>query len=60
MRRYGFTQEDVAAFVVPENRSGADPGGNPFFVGEIKGVPICLVLALDDMDTVITLYHLDR
>jgi hypothetical protein len=39
MRRYGFTQEDVVAFVVPENCSGADPDGNPIFVCEIRDIP---------------------
>ena len=56
MRQYGFTQEDVRAFVVPENRGGADPDGNPVYVGEIRGIRVRLILALDDMSTVITVY----
>ncbi|HEU5142505.1 MAG TPA: hypothetical protein VFU04_05040 [Solirubrobacterales bacterium] len=60
MREYKLTREEVAAMVVAENRSGADPRGNPFFVARIRGMQIRLVLALDDMSTVITLYHRER
>jgi len=60
MRQYGLSPEDIRVFVVPENRCGADPDGNPFYVGEIRGLRVRLVLALDDMSTVITLYPRKR
>jgi len=56
MRQYDITEEDIRAFVVPENRCGADPDGNPVYVGEVRGVRLRLILALDDMSTVITVY----
>jgi hypothetical protein len=56
MRQHSLTEEDIRAFVVPENRCGADPDGNPIYIGEIRGVPLRLILALDDMSTVITVY----
>lgn len=56
MRQYGITEEDIRAFIVAENRCGADPDGNPVYVGEIRGVRLRLILALDDMSTVITVY----
>jgi hypothetical protein len=59
MRLYGVTQEEVAALLVPSGEGGEEERGNPLYKGEIRGMRICAVLALDDLTTVITVYDLE-
>jgi len=39
-----------------DRRSGEDSDGNPIYAMEVEGVQLCVVVALDDGVTVITLY----
>ena len=45
--------------ISPENLAGEDPAGNLLYVGKIRDLAICAVLALDDLTTVITVYDLE-
>lgn len=59
MRLCGITQEEVAGIVSSRHRAGEDGDGNLLYVGTIRDLSICVVLALDDLDTVITVYDLE-
>ena len=59
MRLCGVTQEEIAKVVCPQNRAGEDPNGNLLYVGAIRSLSVCVALALDDLDTVITVYDLE-
>jgi hypothetical protein len=57
MRKLKLTGDDVLRIVVAENRRGQDPDGNPIYVGEIRGVILQAIVALDD-GSLITVYDL--
>ena len=59
MRLCGVTPQEVTEIVSPENRVGEDPDGNLVYVGSAGELSICVVLALDDLTTVITVYDLE-
>jgi hypothetical protein len=56
MRLYGITQAEVSEIISPANRAGVDRDGNLLYMGKIRDLSMCGVLALDDLDTVITVY----
>jgi hypothetical protein len=60
MRLYKVTRFEVLDLIEPENRNGADEHGNPIYSAEIRGIDICVVLALDDLSTIITVYDLEH
>jgi hypothetical protein len=59
MRLHGVTGEEVAAIISPANRVGEDPNGNLLYAGTVRGLSLCVVLALNDLTTVITVYDLE-
>jgi hypothetical protein len=59
MRLYGIARHDAQSVVSVESQVDADEDGNPIFVRRVNGRLLCLVLALDDMNTVITVYDLE-
>jgi len=59
MRLYDIDRDAALSIVSPEHQVDADEDGNPFFVCRVKGQLLCLILALDDMSTVITVYDLE-
>ncbi len=59
MRLCGVTREEVAEIVSQQNRAGEDRDGNPLYMGTVRGLSLCVVLALDDLITVITVYDLE-
>ena len=59
MRLYDIDRSDALSIVSPENKVDTDEDGNPIFVCRAKGQLLCLILALDDMSTVITVYDLE-
>jgi hypothetical protein len=59
MRLCGVTQEEVSEIISPKNRAGEDENGNLLYMGMPRGLSICVVLAIDDLTTVITVYDLE-
>jgi hypothetical protein len=59
MRLCGVTPEEVMEIVSPENRAGENPDGNLIFMGSAGKLSVCVILALDDLATVITVYDLE-
>jgi hypothetical protein len=59
MRLCDVAQEEIEELVCPQNRVGEDPDGNLLYVGAVRSLSVCVVLALDDLDTVITVYDLE-
>jgi hypothetical protein len=59
MRLCGVSGEEVLEMISPENSAGEDRDGNLLYVGTIRDLSICAVLALDDLTTVITVYDLE-
>jgi hypothetical protein len=60
MRLCGVSGAEVLGIISSDNRAGEDPAGNLLYVGKIRGLSICAVLALDDLTTVITVYDLEH
>lgn len=58
MRLCRVTQEEIAEIVSPQNRAGEDRNGNPVYMGMVRDLSLCVVIALDDLITVITVYDL--
>jgi|GEM_PF-2922147 len=58
MRLCRVTQEEIAEIVSPQNRAAEDRDGNPVYMGMVRGLSLCVVIALDDLSTVITVYDL--
>jgi len=57
IRHHRLTREEVLGVVAAENRTGADPKGNPTYVKEVRGMLLFAVIALDDR-SLITIYDL--
>ncbi len=59
MRLYGIAREDALSIISAENKADFDGDGNPIFIRRVNGRLLCLVLAVDDMSTIITVYDLE-
>jgi hypothetical protein len=59
MRSSGLSGDDVLEMLSPENRNGTDPRGNLFYDKRIRGRYFRAVIALDDLETIITVYDLE-
>ncbi len=59
MRLCGVSGDEVLEIISDQNRAGEDPNGNLLYAGTIQGLSLCVVLALDDLTTVITVYDLE-
>lgn len=59
LRLYDIAQSDALSVVSAESQVDTDEDGNPIFVRRVRGRLLCLILALDDMNTVITVYDLE-
>jgi hypothetical protein len=59
MRRERLDRADILRIVAPENRLGEDPNGNFLYAMEVRGIPYCAVVALDNGE-LITVYDLRK
>jgi len=60
MRLYGLTQDEVTEVISAGERDGEDRHGNLFYAKRVRGRTLRVVLALDDLGTVITVYDLEE
>jgi hypothetical protein len=59
MRLYDIARDDALLIISAKNQVDHDEDGNPIFICRVRGRLLCLVLALDDMSTIITVYDLE-
>lgn len=57
MRKYGITREDVAEFLDGRAPNDFDPDGRLRFVGEIQGIRVRIVEAIDRPGYIVTLHE---
>ncbi len=55
-RRLGMSDADVERVVASPLYADADEDGKPRFVGDVRGVRVRVVVALDEPDLVVTIH----
>lgn len=56
LRRLGLDRDELLKVLWAADLCGEDSEGNPLYVGKVGGIQLCIVVALDDGTTVITVY----
>jgi hypothetical protein len=55
-----MTQQDVEAMISCPQAIDRDEEGRPLYLGLVRGVPICAVVALDEPDLIVTIFRKER
>jgi len=60
LRDLPIAQADVELLIAHPDRINWDRGGRPLYLGTIRGIPICAVVALDEPDLIVTIFRKER
>jgi hypothetical protein len=55
-----MTQREVEAMICNPDAIERDEKGKPMYLGVVRGVPICAVVALDEPDLIVTIFRRER
>jgi hypothetical protein len=55
-----MTQWDVESMISDPEVVDRDEEGRPLYLGTVRGVPVCAVIALDEPDLIVTIIRKER
>lgn len=55
-----MTQREVEAMISHPDAIQYDEKGKPLYLGTVRGIPICAVVALDMPDLIVTIFRRER
>jgi hypothetical protein len=55
-----MTQREIESMISDPDAIEHDEEGRPLYLGTVRGVPICAVVALDEPDLIVTIFRRER
>jgi hypothetical protein len=55
-----MTQVEIEAMICDPEGIDRDEKGNPMYLGLVRGVRVCAVVALDEPDLIVTIFRKER
>jgi hypothetical protein len=55
-----MTQREVESMISHPQSIDRDGSGRPLYLGTVRGIPICVVVALDEPDLIVTIFRRER
>ena len=60
LRGLPMTHREVESMISDPDEIDRDEAGRPLYLGTVRGVPICAVVALDEPDLIVTIFRRER
>ena len=60
LRSLPVTQREVEAMISDPDAIDRDETGKPLYLGTVRGIPICAVVAQDEPDLIVTIFRRER
>ena len=60
LRGLPMTQLEVESMISDPDVIYRDETGRPLYLGVVRGIPICAVVALDEPDLIVTVFRRER
>jgi hypothetical protein len=55
-----MSQREVEAMISDPDSIDRDETGKPLYLGTVRGIPICAVVAQDEPDLIVTIFRRER
>lgn len=55
-----MVQQEIEAMISDPDAIERDEKGKPLYLGTVRGIPICAVVALDEPDLIVTIFRRER